>query len=357
MNDNYIRIKTPDATKANAAFVDLMDTTERILNDDRSCLKNKLTATEVENITLNAIKNATKVVNVFRPEDVILVSGLNFPDIKISPCYGVEVKTSQSGWSSIGSSIIESTRIPNIELIYMVFGNLKNNPPEFKCKLYESVLTDIKVTHSPRYLIDMDANKSIFDEIKMPYQDFRKKDEREKIEIAQLYTREKFKDRSNREMPWWVKDIQDSYNNDVIRIWNSLSRQEKSELTAQCMILFPQVLSPVSSQTKYLEATLWLCSYHRVVTPNIRDIFSAGGCSEFRCNSLIYRMPAIFGKVKENIDIIRRILTEENSELSVQMEIYNTKLHRIERNKRFEYWMENLQSLDLSLPIREFIFA
>lgn len=357
MNDQYIRIKTPETSRAHDAFYKLMDTTERILNDGGIVRKNNLTAFEVETVTLNAIKDATKTIDVFRPEDVILISGFNFPDIEIKPSYGVEVKTSHSGWSSIGSSIIESTRIPNIELIYMVFGNLKNNPPIFKCKSYDSVLTDIKVTHSPRYLIDMETSVSIFDEIGIPYQIFREKDEHEKIEIAQLYTREKFKRKGQKEMPWWIKNIQDPFNNGVIKIWNCLSIEEKKRLTAQCMVLFPSVLSPNPSQTKYNEATLWLCSYHQVVTPNIRDIFSSGGRSVYGLNTNVYQIPAVYRKVKEHIDIIKRILTGEDSELLVQMEIYNPELYNVSSSERFDYWIENISACNLGLPIKKFLLT
>lgn len=354
MSEDYIRIKTPESSQSHEAFFALMDTTETILND-RTLLDNqRLSASDVEVLTVKALREATKSISIFKPEDIILISGFSFPDIEVKPSYGVEVKTSHSGWSSIGSSIIESTRVPNIDLIYMVFGNLKNTPPEFKCKAYDKVLTDIKVTHSPRYSIDMETSVSIFDEMGISYESYRNKDDKEKIKLAQLFIRDKYKSRGHAEMPWWIKDIQEN-NNSIIRIWNSLSIYERKELTAQCMLLFPEVLNPSSNPTKYNEATLWLCSYHQVVTPNIRDLFSAGGQTSFVINSNTYLIPAIYRKVKENLNIIKKILEDDNSDIITQLEIYNRELFLQPKANRFNYFLEKLSATRRNLPIIEYL--
>lgn len=55
---------------------------------------------------------------------ISLVSGASFPDIIANRFYGVEVKsTIKNHWKSIGSSILESTRDPHVERIYLTFGN------------------------------------------------------------------------------------------------------------------------------------------------------------------------------------------------------------------------------------------
>ena len=55
----------------------------------------------------------------FRPEEIKLVLGAKFPDIQAEQYYGVEVKTTASDtWKSVGSSIVESTRIEDVSMIY-----------------------------------------------------------------------------------------------------------------------------------------------------------------------------------------------------------------------------------------------
>ena len=41
----------------------------------------------------------------------------------------------------------------------MLFGKLGGKTAEFKCRPYEDCLSDIAVTHSPRYLINMELTK------------------------------------------------------------------------------------------------------------------------------------------------------------------------------------------------------
>ena len=104
-----------------------------------------------------------------------LVSGHRFPDIIVNNFYGVEVKTAQKGWKSTGNSVLESTRVDKIERIYIFFGCLSKSAV-FKFRKYEDCLYEVAVTHSPRYLIDMElaAGASIFDKIKVAYDDLRK---------------------------------------------------------------------------------------------------------------------------------------------------------------------------------------
>ena len=84
-----------------------------------------------------------------------LISGQKFPDIIANRFFGVEVKTTkQNHWRTTGNSVFEGTRVDGIERIFMLFGKMKS-PIEFKWRAYEECLSEIVVTHSPRYLIDM----------------------------------------------------------------------------------------------------------------------------------------------------------------------------------------------------------
>lgn len=358
MPKNFIKIKSPQSDKSEEAFVKLMETTENILNDKN--LSSDLTPLQVEKLAEKSIKEATKIISFFQEEDIILVSGHQFPDIKIDSSFGVEVKTSQKGWTSIGSSIIESTRIPGIESIYMLFGNMELNPSRFLCKPYGDVLTDIKVTHSPRYSINMKTEHSVFDDMGegMTYNKFRCLPDSQKIEKAQIFSRKKFEKNNSNEMPWWIKDLKDNSNQGSIKLWNSLDIKEKDLLVSQCMILFPEVLYPFPFNSKYNRATLWLCSYHQIVSPNIRDNFSAGGMKNFEdSHNGLVKIPAIYGKVKDHLNILQKNLESPSKDFLIQIEIYNPSLFKIPEDKRFEKWLSYIYNLCPKLPIYEYLFG
>ena len=90
-----------------------------------------------------------------------------------------EVKTTKDNhWFSTGSSVAEGTRVSDVERIFMLFGKMCN-PIEFRCRPYQECLSEVVVTHSPRYLIDMELEEgeTFFDKIQIPYDEFRKQDD------------------------------------------------------------------------------------------------------------------------------------------------------------------------------------
>ena len=172
-NENIIAIRNRDIHEADEAFAEFMQMAEDGFNDrsnaDPQLYKN-ITAAELEVETERLLKEIAPVTP-FRPEEIKLVSGHSFPDVMAEKYYGVEVKSTQSSkWTSTGSSIVESTRDVNVENIYMLFGRLGGNPPEFRCRPYEDCLSNIAVTHSPRYMIDMEIRdrqeETIFEKLK-----------------------------------------------------------------------------------------------------------------------------------------------------------------------------------------------
>ena len=57
----------------------------------------------------------------------------------------------------------------------LVIGKLGGNPLVFRCRPYQEVLSDIAVTLSPRYLINMELQdgETIFDKMNTTYDKFR----------------------------------------------------------------------------------------------------------------------------------------------------------------------------------------
>ncbi len=176
------------------AFAEFMQRTETYLNDQtigNARLYKDCKGTKLEGVALDVLHELC-VDTPFKKEDIILVSGNSFPDIETRPCYGVEVKsTEKDSWTSTGSSIVESTRNEDIKRIYMLFGKLGGERAEFRCRPYEKCLSNIAVTHSPRYLIDMNLSQTgaptIFDKMETEYDNFRILEESEKVSRLRSY--------------------------------------------------------------------------------------------------------------------------------------------------------------------------
>lgn len=242
-----------------------------------------------------------------------LIGGQKFPDIVAKKYYGIEVKTTtQDHWKTTGNSVLEGTRVENVERIFMLFAKLAS-PIEFRCRPYEEVLSEVVVTHSPRYLIDMnlELGKTIFDKIKMPYDTLRKKEN--PIRPIVDYYKSKLKPGEDL---WWMDTENSKASNFVIKIWNNLSTREKQELKNKAMVYFPELFS--NSNDKFGRLAIWLVTREGIVCPNVRDLFTAGGKANRLVGKKMYKnIPRIFLNLFDNFDfIIETILQTSSIELS-----------------------------------------
>lgn len=259
-----------------------------------------------------------------------LIGGQKFPDIVAKKYYGIEVKTTtQNHWKTTGNSVLESTRVDDVERIFMLFAKL-TSPIEFRCRPYEEVLSEVVVTHSPRYLIDMnlEKGKTIFDKIKIPYDSLRKKEN--PIRPIVEYYKSKLK---QGEELWWIdSENNNTASNIVIRIWNNLSINEKQDLKNRGMIYFPELFG--NSNDKFGRLAIWLVTREAVVCPNVRDLFTAGGKNNFIIGSKVYqKVPRIFLNLFENAsNIVETIIQTSAFELSEYWETKTT-----EKTKLFDW--------------------
>ncbi len=357
---NIIAVRKRDTALAHKEFTDLMGRTEEILNREayeRPLFYRSLTASTLETCALEKIRMACQN-SPFDAAEVKLVSGQRFPDIIAEQYYGVEVKsTKEDHWTSTGSSIVETTRVENVEDIYMLFGKLGGEIPRFKCRPYQDVLYDIAVTHSPRYLINMQLNKeeTIFAKMGTTYEEFRTS--ADNIALARKFYREKSEKAKRKEMPWWITaDNVDKAHSFNIVIWNSLETERKRELKAQCMILFPEALNPAPSHTKYNNTTLWLCSCNQVVVPNVRDLYSAGGSiTHVNGKKLPRPVAQVFNMIVEYSDTIKEMLSRPTKELYAMIEEYNNDI--LKYGNLYEGWLTQCEGIAerYEVPLREWI--
>lgn len=214
-----------------------------------------------------------------------LIGGQKFPDIIAKKYFGIEVKTTtQNHWKTTGNSVLESTRVDNVERIYLLFAKLAD-PIEFRCRPYEDVLSEVVVTHSPRYLIDMNLEEgnTIFDKINLPYDVLRKRDN----VIRPIVDYYKSKLNSGEELWWMDAENNSKPSNIVIKIWNNIAPQEKQLLKSKAMVYFPELFG--NSNDKFGRLAIWLVTREAVVCPNVRDLYTAGGKSDFEFQNKIFK--------------------------------------------------------------------
>lgn len=259
-----------------------------------------------------------------------VIGGQKFPDIIANKFYGIEVKTTtQNHWKTTGNSVLESTRVEDVERIFMLFGKL-GKPIEFKCRAYEECLSEVVVTHSPRYLIDMnlEKGKTIFDKINTPYDTLRQK--QNPIKPITDYYKSKLKPGQDL---WWIQDTEQA-SNLVINIWNNLNQKEKQEIKNRAMVYFPEVFS--NRGDKFARLAIWLVTKESIVCPNIRDLFTAGGKDNYLIKNKTYKnIPRIYIKLFENIASVLEVLINTSSiELT---EYWNEKTNE---KKKILDWIE-----------------
>jgi hypothetical protein len=253
-------------------------------------------------------------VNTKFQDTITVVSGQKFPDIVAAKYYGVEVKSSKDDkWITLGGSVNESTRVENVERIYLTFGKLLS-PVEFKSRPYEDCLSEVVATHYPRYKIDMslDRGQTIFDKMQLSYNELRQTGN-PVSEIVKYY-KSKLKPG---ESLWWI-DNGDTVDNNatatlIVRLWSSLSKAEKDTLTKSIIIFFPEIFGAYPK--KYERAALWLASRHGVVSTSMRDTFSAGGTVTIVTQKSGFKdVPQIFGHIYDFAADIRLqiAVTDEN---------------------------------------------
>ncbi len=278
-----------------------------------------------------------------------LVSGQKFPDIIAANFFGVEVKsTKQNHWRSTGNSVLESTRVEYIEKIYMLFGKMYQ-PIDFKYRPYEACLSNVIVTHSPRYAIDMNLAEgaTVFDKIAITYDEIRKQEN--PIKSFKDYYRSKLKE--GQEL-WWIDNDEDQTEQIIFNVWNTLDRKRKDKLKIKGFVLFPEILSKM--QTKYDRFTLWLSLQEKVLCPNVRDVYTAGGRGNLTIEGIeLLNLPKVLFKFINNIDSI--VEAFHKTPISEFGEIWKSKI--VDKATLKNYWITSIvQAADEIYDFKDFNF-
>ncbi|SRR5216684_3642141 len=195
-----------------------------------------------------------------------------FPDIRANG-YGVEVKTTnKDSWLSVGNSVFEGMRDQKVEYIYVVFGKM-GGMPSVKWGRYEDRITHVRISHAPRFVLEMDRDSSLFEKMNISYEDFSKKSPEEKMQHVRAYSRSRLKPG---ERLWWLEDEGNQGIPLEIKLYMSLPAPEKVKLRAEGALLFPQIVGGSRVKDKYNDVAFFLLKYRNVFCPQTRDLFTAG---------------------------------------------------------------------------------
>lgn len=253
----------------------------------------------------------------------------NFGDTK----YGVEVKSSTSAnlpnntWTILGNSILGSTRI-DVEDLYIIYVKVNKNGCFVNYARYEDSISDVVVTHSPRYKINLAQNPedSFFARSGISYMQLNDSDD--PISLVTTYFREQG------ETAWWIAESTPA----TIKTWNELDEITKKEILSKAYLLFPELIYS-SGSMKYKRLAKWLVANYSVVDSSLRDRFTAGGRVDLKIGDIEFeRLPRVyesFYSIKKEFK--QQIVEMPLEELDKYWESYSPTVD--DCSARLTYWM------------------
>ncbi|RUO39890.1 hypothetical protein CWE15_09065 [Aliidiomarina taiwanensis] len=263
-------------------------------------------------------------VNELKGEELVTVSSVQhelnshqFPDVVINYVdgltIGVEIKSSTSkgkSWIINGNSVLGSTSV-KVDALYIVFFKMApTGTIEIRMADYESCVSDVVVTHSPRYKIDLGISKeeSFFNKSGITYSELN--NSTSPIELITDYFKKEGK------TAWWLGKSEDDTSPAIITSWSSLSASLINRIYGEAFVLFPELLNG-PPHCKYNQLSKWLVSKYSVVDSSLRDKFSAGGKSDIEyCGYEIPQAPKVLKTFLEKKDYIILAFNElEGNEL------------------------------------------
>ena len=259
-----------------------------------------------------------------------------FPDICLG-IHGVEVKfTTGDTWRSVANSVFESSRHPDVEHVYILFGKMGGRP-EVRWGRYESCVMHVRTSHVPRFEVQMYPETSLFEKLGIRYEDFYQASPERKMRHIRSYARGRLKPG---ERLWWLEEKEEPEHSLPIevRLYMHLPQDEKRALRAEAALLCPQVVKPSRTRNKYNDAVMYLLTRHGVLCTQARDLFSAGSVA-LRANATRggnYVERALLDIESEMVDATYRL------ETAVFVEYWG---YDVAKDKRIAEWLTQADRL------------
>jgi len=159
-----------------------------------------------------------------------------------------------------------------VKSIYVVFGKM-GGMPGVKWGKYEDRITHVRISHAPRFVLEMDRDSSLFLKMKISYDDFAKLSPDDKMDYVRKYSRSRLK---KGERLWWLEDENSAGIPLTIKLYMNLTNPDKKRLRAEGALMCPQICGGSRQKDKYNDVAFFLLRHHNVFCPQTRDLFSAG---------------------------------------------------------------------------------
>lgn len=228
--------------------------------------------------------------------------GHHFPDmdLKLNGIkFGLELKSRSNGeWTTNGNSVMESISDPDYEEIFLMFGSKvkKENRLLVRHAPYWQTTKAIKVTHSPRFVIDIRSGASSVFESKVEYDTLRELNDDGKVKFLQDYLRN-----NSNEAKWYTSEKEQV----MPTYFNDLPEEERLKIKADLFVQFPKDLIG-NSKNDYKRCAEHLINFYFVYVSNLRDIFSASG--KFKYKNIEF--PRVYKILQDTSQAIQDFLHE-----------------------------------------------
>lgn len=237
-----------------------------------------------ERFIVEVLKDVAPAVGI-RAESITHLGGKSFPDVVVEGTrVGIELKGSLKGGVITGNSIFSGSMVDDLEKVYLLFW-IDDRTPKLGFRDYFDCVFDAKVTHSPRFAlqVDLPPGQSMFgmgsNQLGFEAADWLSGDAKY-VEKIVVEIRRKALERD--EIPWWVAPDADGTGAveldgiggfGGLRSLRGIGRDASFSLQKTLFLGFPEVLSGGSAAHSI--AIGWAISQKSVIIN--RDVFSAGG--------------------------------------------------------------------------------
>ncbi|OCG42703.1 hypothetical protein [Gilliamella sp. Bif1-4] len=275
--------------------------------------------------------------------------GHQFPDITYTfssgRTFGIEVKSTKSSgnsWVTNGNSILGKTSIKVIDT-YIIFIKYNQKGLEIKTKRYEDSISDIVVTHSPRYKIDLSISNdnTFFKKSGISYSQLNNCNDPIKL-IVDYFS-------AQGETAWWLpNEITDKTSPAIISSLSEFKQKEPlltDEIYGKAYVLFPEILFLTSNQYKYNNLAKWLMKNYSITDASLRDKFSAGGKTYIKIQNFVSKQPypRVIYNLQQKISFVKDAFNNISlDELKIYWPQYIIKNDNI--TKRHYYWLTTILS-------------
>ena len=322
-------------------FADFVSKIETVLDSMKNEFSCSNSPTDFEKFVVEASK---QVIESNQLDCLIdyTEGGHSFPDIVYSfgngKKYGIEVKSStnanspDNSWGILGNSILGSTRV-DVDDLYIVFIKINKNGCFIKSARYENSVSDVVVTHSPRYKLDLAQNPtdSFFHKSGISYNEM--KSSSDPIGLVTEYFRQQGL------TAWWIAESTPA----AIKTWEEVELTERKKILAQAFVLFPELIYSTGSK-KYKRLAKWLVANYSIVDSSLRDKFSAGGRVDIKVRGVLFeKLPQVLGTLMDHFSEFKKSIQNTSlDDLCLNWDDYSAEVDSTQA--RYEYWYNCLST-------------